>query len=248
MGTPGAPPPSRFNFAQHLLATQRRPRGKARLRRRRADAYLRRTRGRASRGWRTRSRRSASGARSACSSACTTPSTSRSRSWARCMRASCRCGQHAAHRRRLRVHARAQPRAGARRVRRVAADARAGDGARGARGAARRRVASGGRARRRRARRSTRCWPRSAAAAPMPPRRRSPTTSRSGSIRRARPDGPKGTVHTHGNLYWTAELYGRRVLGVREDDVVFSAAKLFFAYGLGNALTFPLLRRAPRRC
>jgi benzoate-CoA ligase len=51
---------------------------------------------------------------------------------------------------------------------------------------------------------------------------------------------PKGTVHTHANLYWTAELYGQPVLGVREDDVVFSAAKLFFAYGLGNALTFPL--------
>ncbi|MFO1413050.1 MAG: benzoate-CoA ligase family protein [Burkholderiales bacterium] len=51
---------------------------------------------------------------------------------------------------------------------------------------------------------------------------------------------PKGTVHTHGNLYWTAELYGGPVLGLREDDVVFSAAKLFFAYGLGNGLTFPL--------
>jgi benzoate-CoA ligase len=51
---------------------------------------------------------------------------------------------------------------------------------------------------------------------------------------------PKGTVHTHANLHWTAELYGKPVLGVREDDVVFSAAKLFFAYGLGNALTFPL--------
>ena len=51
---------------------------------------------------------------------------------------------------------------------------------------------------------------------------------------------PKGAVHTHANLYWTAELYGKPVLGVREDDVVFSAAKLFFAYGLGNGLTFPL--------
>ena len=51
---------------------------------------------------------------------------------------------------------------------------------------------------------------------------------------------PKGTVHTHGNLYWTAELYGKNVLGLTERDVVFSAAKLFFAYGLGNALTFPL--------
>jgi benzoate-CoA ligase len=51
---------------------------------------------------------------------------------------------------------------------------------------------------------------------------------------------PKGTVHTHANLYWTAALYGQPVLGVREDDVVFSAAKLFFAYGLGNGFTFPL--------
>ncbi|WP_284619422.1 benzoate-CoA ligase family protein [Aquabacterium humicola] len=51
---------------------------------------------------------------------------------------------------------------------------------------------------------------------------------------------PKGTVHTHAAPYWTAELYGRHVLGLREDDLCFSAAKLFFAYGLGNALTFPL--------
>ena len=51
---------------------------------------------------------------------------------------------------------------------------------------------------------------------------------------------PKGTVHSHANLYWTAELYGKPILGVREDDIVFSAAKLFFAYGLGNGLTFPL--------
>jgi benzoate-CoA ligase len=51
---------------------------------------------------------------------------------------------------------------------------------------------------------------------------------------------PKGTVHLHSHLIHTAELYGRGVLGIREDDVVFSAAKLFFAYGLGNALTFPM--------
>jgi benzoate-CoA ligase len=51
---------------------------------------------------------------------------------------------------------------------------------------------------------------------------------------------PKGTVHSHANPYWTAELYGRAVLQLREDDVCFSAAKLFFAYGLGNALSFPL--------
>lgn len=51
---------------------------------------------------------------------------------------------------------------------------------------------------------------------------------------------PKGTVHLHSHLVQTAELYARPILGIREDDVVFSAAKLFFAYGLGNALTFPL--------
>src|SRR3990167_5610207 len=51
---------------------------------------------------------------------------------------------------------------------------------------------------------------------------------------------PKGTVHSQANLYWTAELYGKAVLGLRESDTVFSAAKLFFAYGLGNGLSFPL--------
>lgn len=51
---------------------------------------------------------------------------------------------------------------------------------------------------------------------------------------------PKGTVHVHSSMIETAELYGRPVLGIREDDVVFSAAKLFFAYGLGNGLTFPM--------
>ncbi|MFM2263453.1 MAG: hypothetical protein RI959_2129 [Pseudomonadota bacterium] len=51
---------------------------------------------------------------------------------------------------------------------------------------------------------------------------------------------PKGTVHTQANLYWTAELYAQPVLGLTENDTVFSAAKLFFAYGLGNGLSFPL--------
>jgi benzoate-CoA ligase len=51
---------------------------------------------------------------------------------------------------------------------------------------------------------------------------------------------PKGTVHTHANLWWTAELYGKPVLALTGDDVCFSAAKMYFAYGLGNALTFPL--------
>jgi benzoate-CoA ligase len=51
---------------------------------------------------------------------------------------------------------------------------------------------------------------------------------------------PKGTVHVHSSLDATARLYGSPILGIEESDVVFSAAKLFFAYGLGNGLTFPL--------
>ncbi|MEO5699474.1 MAG: benzoate-CoA ligase family protein [Casimicrobiaceae bacterium] len=51
---------------------------------------------------------------------------------------------------------------------------------------------------------------------------------------------PKGTVHAHASLIETAELYARPVLGIDAPDLVFSAAKLFFAYGLGNALTFPM--------
>jgi benzoate-CoA ligase len=51
---------------------------------------------------------------------------------------------------------------------------------------------------------------------------------------------PKGTVHSHGNPYWTCELYGKAILQLRAEDICFSAAKLFFAYGLGNGLTFPM--------
>jgi benzoate-CoA ligase len=51
---------------------------------------------------------------------------------------------------------------------------------------------------------------------------------------------PKGTVHIQSSMIQTAELYAKPILGIRESDVVFSAAKLFFAYGLGNALSFPL--------
>jgi len=51
---------------------------------------------------------------------------------------------------------------------------------------------------------------------------------------------PKGTVHVHASMRQTAELYAQNVLGMKESDVVFSAAKLFFAYGLGNSLSFPL--------
>jgi 4-hydroxybenzoate-CoA ligase len=51
---------------------------------------------------------------------------------------------------------------------------------------------------------------------------------------------PKGAKHVHSSLIATAKLYGQNVLGIREDDVVYSAAKIFFAYGLGNAMSFPM--------
>lgn len=50
---------------------------------------------------------------------------------------------------------------------------------------------------------------------------------------------PKGTVHLQHDMVFSAQTYGRKVLGIREDDVCFSAAKLSFAYGLGNGLYFP---------
>jgi len=51
---------------------------------------------------------------------------------------------------------------------------------------------------------------------------------------------PKGVRHVHGSLRATADTYGAQVLQVRPDDVMFSAAKAFHAYGLGNSLTFPM--------
>jgi 4-hydroxybenzoate-CoA ligase len=51
---------------------------------------------------------------------------------------------------------------------------------------------------------------------------------------------PKGVKHVHSNLMATAKLFGQCILGIGERDVVHSASKLFFAYGLGNAMTFPL--------
>ena len=51
---------------------------------------------------------------------------------------------------------------------------------------------------------------------------------------------PKGTLHTHKNLMATANCYAKKVLKITSKDIFFSAPKLYFAYGLGNALTFPL--------
>jgi acyl-coenzyme A synthetase/AMP-(fatty) acid ligase len=51
---------------------------------------------------------------------------------------------------------------------------------------------------------------------------------------------PKGALHVHADLKLTNDLFGAHILALTEEDVCYSAAKLFFAYGLGNALTFPL--------
>lgn len=50
---------------------------------------------------------------------------------------------------------------------------------------------------------------------------------------------PKGAVHLHHDMIFASELYARQILSITEKDVMFSAAKLFFAYGLGNNLYFP---------
>ena len=50
---------------------------------------------------------------------------------------------------------------------------------------------------------------------------------------------PKGTVHLQHDMLYSVETYGKQVLKIQENDTCFSAAKLFFAYGLGNGLYFP---------
>ena len=50
---------------------------------------------------------------------------------------------------------------------------------------------------------------------------------------------PKGCVHLHHDMVICAELFGKGILGIQPADRTFSVAKLFFAYGLGNALIFP---------
>jgi benzoate-CoA ligase family protein len=51
---------------------------------------------------------------------------------------------------------------------------------------------------------------------------------------------PKGAMHRHGSISAVCETYGQQVLGIRPGDRCLSAAKAFFAYGLGNSLLFPL--------
>jgi benzoate-CoA ligase family protein len=65
---------------------------------------------------------------------------------------------------------------------------------------------------------------------------------------------PKAAMHRHGSVQVVCETYGAQVLGIRPDDRCLSAAKAFFAYGLGNSLLFPfsagaaaILEPAPSR-
>lgn len=51
---------------------------------------------------------------------------------------------------------------------------------------------------------------------------------------------PKGAVHLHHDMLSCSDLFAKQVIGNEADDCVFSAAKLFFAYGLGNSMYFPM--------
>jgi 4-hydroxybenzoate-CoA ligase len=51
---------------------------------------------------------------------------------------------------------------------------------------------------------------------------------------------PKGAIHAQGNMLATSEGFGKNVLHITEDDIIFSAARMFFAYGLGNSVYFPM--------
>jgi acetyl-CoA synthetase len=50
---------------------------------------------------------------------------------------------------------------------------------------------------------------------------------------------PKGIVHLQHDMAYTAESFGRHILGIQENDICFSVPKIFFAYGFGNSITFP---------
>ncbi|MGI9408911.1 MAG: AMP-binding protein, partial [Hyphomicrobiaceae bacterium] len=55
---------------------------------------------------------------------------------------------------------------------------------------------------------------------------------------------PKGVVHRHEDAAYTAETYGAHILKLTGNDICFSVPKIFFAYGFGNAVTFPMSRGA----
>ena len=88
-------------------------------------------------------------------------------------------------------------------------------------------------------RRSSPPAPARATRGPPRPTRRSRTPPASGSTPRAPPGTPKGAMHRHGSLRRHGRDLRRDVLAIGPDDVCFSVAKFFFAYGLGNSVTFP---------
>jgi benzoate-CoA ligase len=51
---------------------------------------------------------------------------------------------------------------------------------------------------------------------------------------------PKGVLHLHGSIPFTVESYAANVLSLTPEDRVFSSSRMFFAYGLGNSLSFPI--------
>ena len=51
---------------------------------------------------------------------------------------------------------------------------------------------------------------------------------------------PKGAIHSQYDMVVTSESFAKGILGITEDDIVFSAARLFFSYGLGNGMYFPM--------
>ena len=55
---------------------------------------------------------------------------------------------------------------------------------------------------------------------------------------------PKGVVHRHEDAAYTAESYAAHILHLQPDDICFSVPKIFFAYGFGNSVTFPMSRGA----
>ena len=55
---------------------------------------------------------------------------------------------------------------------------------------------------------------------------------------------PKGIIHRHEDAPYTAETYGAKILKLRPDDICFSIPKIFFAYGFGNSISFPMSRGA----
>jgi benzoate-CoA ligase len=55
---------------------------------------------------------------------------------------------------------------------------------------------------------------------------------------------PKGAIHSQYDMVIISQAYASGILGLKEDDICFSAARLFFAYGLGNAMYFPMFAGA----